>query len=169
MASRSKKKQQKRGVTSEEIKPVVKTRKDKIKDWFSENGGALVAFLVVVVFVTVSAIGLLGNLSRAGYSEYNQIINGNPTLMKIGSVDCPNCQAMEPDMLTVARDFDGRVNMIFYDAWNSREGRRMANKYNVTAVPTLIFFDENDVELSRLEGTTPRAEIIQRFSVHGWT
>ena len=72
--------------------------------------------------------------------------------MDIGSEGCGPCQMLKPILAELEEDYGDKVDFIFYEAWYTEEGKAMADKFGVTAVPCVIFLDKNGNEVERLVG-----------------
>jgi thiol-disulfide isomerase/thioredoxin len=49
------------------------------------------------------------------------------------------CQQLQPIIDELKTDYEDKVNIKFYDAWNTILGNNLAKEYGVTSIPTLIF------------------------------
>ncbi len=80
------------------------------------------------------------------------------TFIELGSVRCIPCQKMQPIMKSIEEKYPEQVNVVFHDVWTS-EGKPYADKYNIKAIPTQVFLDENGNEYFRHEGFFPEEEL----------
>lgn len=88
------------------------------------------------------------------------------TFIELGSVRCIPCQKMQPVMESVEEKFAGQVKVIFYDVWTP-EGSPYGDKYNVKAIPTQVFLDENGEEYFRHVGFFAEEELIKVLKSKG--
>ncbi len=88
------------------------------------------------------------------------------TFIELGSVRCVPCRMMQPIMEEIKKEYFGKVKVEFYDVW-TEEGRPYAEKYNINAIPTQIFLDENGKEYYRHVGFFPKDEIIKILELKG--
>ena len=88
------------------------------------------------------------------------------TFIELGSMRCGPCRMMQPVVEQIKKDFQGQVNVIFYDVW-STEGRPYGEQYNIRLIPTQVFLDKNGREYFRHEGFFPREEIIEVLKRQG--
>jgi len=147
-----------------------------------ERKQRLVIAIVIVAVIAVSAFAILnrddpspGTTPPDGdsgddtiYGPYGRLIDGNPTIMDIGSTSCIPCQQLQPVLDALGQKYDGEINFLFYDCWNTAEGADMANAYQLTVIPTLVFLDGNGHEVDRLMGYNSQEQIEAKMSELGW-
>lgn len=88
------------------------------------------------------------------------------TFIELGSVRCIPCKMMQPIMQEVEEKYGDEVKVIFYDVWTDA-GRPYAEKYQVRAIPTQVFLDENGKEFFRHVGFFPREELFEVLKKKG--
>jgi thioredoxin 1 len=88
------------------------------------------------------------------------------TLVELGSVNCIPCKAMQPVMKAVEKEYGGRVKVVFYDVWTP-EGRPYAEKYQIRAIPTQVFLDQDGKEFFRHMGFFSKEEIAKVLKQQG--
>ncbi len=88
------------------------------------------------------------------------------TFVELGSVRCIPCKMMQPIMKEIEEKYGDEVKVIFYDVWTP-EGRPYAEKYQIRAIPTQVFLDENGKEFFRHVGFFPREELFEVLKKKG--
>jgi len=88
-----------------------------------------------------------------------------PRLVDVGADKCIPCIKMAPILDQLRRDFTGRMEVQFVDAWKSREE---AASYGVQMIPTQIFYDSDGKELFRHTGFYSREEILGKWRELGY-
>ncbi|OIP83517.1 MAG: thioredoxin [Porphyromonadaceae bacterium CG2_30_38_12] len=88
------------------------------------------------------------------------------TFIELGSVRCIPCQKMQPIMKSVEEKYGSQVKVIFYDVWTPL-GKPMADKYEIQAIPTQVFLDENGKEFFRHEGFFEEEELVNVLKTKG--
>jgi thioredoxin 1 len=88
------------------------------------------------------------------------------TFIELGSVRCIPCKMMMPIMKEVEEKYGDEVKVIFYDVWTDA-GRPYAEKYQIRAIPTQVFLDENGKEFFRHVGFFPREELFEVLKKKG--
>ena len=71
---------------------------------------------------------------------------------------------MQPIMDEIEKEYEGTVKVVFYDVWTP-EGKPYAYEYNIQAIPTQVFLDENGVEYYRHQGFFPKEELIKILKI----
>ena len=88
------------------------------------------------------------------------------TFIELGSVRCIPCQKMQPVMKNIEEKYGKDVKVVFHDVWTP-EGKPFADQYDIKAIPTQVFLDENGKEFSRHEGYFPEEELVKVLKTKG--
>ncbi len=86
--------------------------------------------------------------------------SGLPSLVDFGSTTCVPCQMMAPIIEKLKSDYAGRLNVVFV---NVNEQKVLASRYEIEAIPTLIFYDKHGKEVSRHVGFLPEEQVRHRL------
>jgi thioredoxin 1 len=79
------------------------------------------------------------------------------TFIEVGADKCIPCKAMQPIMREIAKEYEGKIQVVFYDVWKFPV---YAQKYGVQVIPTQIFFNPGGQEIFRHTGIFPKEDII---------
>ncbi len=88
-----------------------------------------------------------------------------PKLVDVGADKCIPCIKMAPILDQLKKDFAGRMEVQFVDAWKNR---KEAGKYGVRMIPTQIFYATDGSELYRHTGFYGREEILGKWRELGY-
>ncbi len=88
------------------------------------------------------------------------------TFIELGSVRCIPCQMMQPIMKSVKEKYGTQINVVFHDVW-TETGAPYAQKYQIKAIPTQVFLDENGKEYFRHVGYFPEEELVKVLQQKG--
>ncbi|MBN2464101.1 thioredoxin family protein [candidate division WOR-3 bacterium] len=88
-----------------------------------------------------------------------------PKLWDFWTTWCPPCKQLKPTIEALEKEYEGKIEIRSID---SDENQDLARKFNVQAIPTLVFLDAKGNELSRIVGLVPRDTIVGRFKAHGF-
>ncbi len=88
-----------------------------------------------------------------------------PKLWDFWATWCPPCKQLKPTIEALEKEYEGKIEIRSID---SDENKELAQKFNVQAIPTLVFLDAKGNELSRIVGLVPRDTIVGRFKAHGF-
>ena len=91
--------------------------------------------------------------------------SGLPRLLDLGSDSCLPCKMMVPVLEELTQEYQGRLEVDFVDVWKSRQE---AEKFNISIIPTQIFFDAEGTELFRHEGYFSKEEILAKWKELGF-
>lgn len=120
---------------------------------------------IFTIFLILSSVFILGtNAQVAAKSEKKPTYK--VTFLELGSVRCIPCQQMQPILKSIVKKYGKQVKVVFHDVWTPL-GKPVADQYNIQAIPTQIFLDENGKEFFRHEGFFPEAEIIKVLLTKG--
>jgi len=82
-----------------------------------------------------------------------------PVLVDFSAVWCGPCKSLAPIVGEIAREYAGRVKVGKLDI---DEDRETPTRFDVMAVPTLIFF-KGGKELAKITGLRPKAAIKEQL------
>ena len=88
------------------------------------------------------------------------------TFIELGSVNCVPCRMMQPVTEQLEKNFPMDVRVVFYDVWTD-EDARYAEVYDIQAIPTQVFLDENGEEFYRHVGFFPYEQIVEVLEQQG--
>lgn len=123
--------------------------------------------IVIVLFISVAGVIVLTKNSDSNETVSVKTAEQKlPKLLDLGSHNCIPCKLMMPILDSLTNEYEGALEVEFIDVWEKREA---GEKYQISSIPTQIFFDENGVELFRHEGFWSKDEILNKFNELGIT
>ncbi len=88
-----------------------------------------------------------------------------PKLWDFFATWCPPCKQQAPIIEELAEEYKGQIEIVSIDTDKNRE---LAQKFDIQAIPTLVFLDASGKELSRRVGFFSKESIVARFKAHGF-
>jgi thioredoxin 1 len=85
-------------------------------------------------------------------------VEGMVTMIDLGAKKCIPCKMMAPIMVKMEKKYQGKAAIIFIDVWEHKE---QAQRFQIRAIPTQIFFDASGAEVYRHVGFLGEKEITQ--------
>ena len=82
-----------------------------------------------------------------------------PVLIDFWAPWCGPCQMMGPIITEVAKDMSGKATI---GKLNVDENQATAEKYNVSSIPTIIFF-KNGEEVERMIGVRSKEDLVKKL------
>jgi len=83
-----------------------------------------------------------------------------PVLLDCFAPWCGACRIIDPLIEELAAEWNGRIRV---GKLNVDENKRIASKFQISATPTLLIFD-NGILKERLTGALPKQHIMQKMS-----
>jgi thioredoxin 1 len=108
--------------------------------------------------------GSQSGLDLASIPLEQALSSGRPSLAEFGRGTCVPCKAMKPILEELARDYDGKLNVVIVEIDRYRD---LTSQYRIMAIPTQIFFDSGGREVTRHIGFLPEEEIIAQLKRMG--
>lgn len=90
--------------------------------------------------------------------------SGLPYVVKLGSDDCEACVLIDPVLVALADEFEGKVNFIKIDVYKYP---KIASDNRVSVIPTTIFYDASGAKLGTAQGFMDAALFKARMKGFG--
>ena len=119
----------------------------------------LALFLIAFSLSSIAQTNVNGNTKK-------DAIKYKVTFVELGSVRCIPCKQMQPVMKSIEQKYSTQVKVVFYDVWTT-EGKPFGAQYNIEAIPTQVFLDENGKEFFRHVGFFEESELIKVLQTKG--
>ena len=87
-----------------------------------------------------------------------------PKLLDFGAGTCIPCKAMAPILKGLAEEYKGRVDIKIIEVYQERE---MTQANRIRLIPTQVFYDTKNQEVSRHEGFMDKEQIKKVFDKMG--
>ena len=87
-----------------------------------------------------------------------------PKLLDFGAGTCIPCKAMAPILKGLAEEYKGRVDIKIIEVYQERE---MTQANRIRLIPTQVFYDSKNQEVSRHEGFMDKEQIKKVFDKMG--
>jgi thiol-disulfide isomerase/thioredoxin len=88
-----------------------------------------------------------------------------PTLLDLGSTTCIPCKQMMPVLDELGKELTGKLKVQFVDIYAEPA---VAEKYEISSIPTQVFLDPEGKELFRHIGFFPKADILAKWGELGY-
>ena len=121
-----------------------------------------VAVLVLAVCIVII---LKQRMSPALGTKNDVHTKAMPRLVDVGAKTCIPCKLMAPILEELKTEYAGRLQVDFLDVSINPE---FAGQYEVTIIPTQIFFDASGKELFRHEGFLSKEDILAKWKELGF-
>jgi thioredoxin 1 len=91
------------------------------------------------------------------------LASSKPTLAGFVGQECA-CKNITPTLEELAVEYEGRCNVLVLDY---SEYKGLFSQYDVTLVPTQVYFDSSGAEVERIVGYSTKEEMINRLTGMG--
>ena len=124
-----------------------------------------VLFALLAVLMLSTACSKDGAASPSAGSDQLEeaLASGKPTLAGFVGKVCA-CKNITPTLEELAAEYDGRCSILILDV---AENKDLFNRYNVTLVPTQVYFDSSGAEVGRIIGSSTKQEMLERLKGMG--
>lgn len=102
-----------------------------------------------------------------GDSKKDTGVEALPRLLDLGAKKCIPCKKMAPILEELSDEYAGIFDVEFIDVWLP-ENEKRAEEYNISLIPTQIFFDASGKELWRHEGFLAKEDILAKWKELGY-
>ena len=127
---------------------------------------------LVVVLVAVVAIVIInkqmgsspGTDAAKSAAQVSPPAAGLPRLLDLGSTTCIPCKMMAPILEELKKEYAGRLQVEFVDVMANPDAGR---SYQISLIPTQIFFDASGKERFRHEGFFAKEDILAKWKQLG--
>ena len=126
---------------------------------------AKITTVAVLVLAVCIVIILKQRMSPALGTKNDVHTKAMPRLVDVGAKTCIPCKLMAPILEELKTEYAGRLQVDFLDVSINPE---FAGQYEVTIIPTQIFFDASGKELFRHEGFLSKEDILAKWKELGF-
>jgi len=119
--------------------------------------------LAVALIVMLMVVSACSQNSTSGGVLDDALASGKPTLAGFVGQVCA-CKNITPILEELAVEYEGRCNVLVLDV---ADYKSLFSQYDVTLVPTQIYFDSSGVEVERIVGSSTKEEMIDRLTGMG--
>lgn len=98
--------------------------------------------------------------SSSHAAEESLPVPGMVTMIDLGATRCIPCKMMAPILERLGKAYEGKAAIRFIDIWENPEAK---SRYDITAIPTQIFYDKNGNERERHTGFLDEESIRKKL------
>ena len=124
----------------------------------------LVLAVCIVIILRKESLGLKQRMPPPLGTKNDVPAKTIPRLVDVGAKTCIPCKLMAPILEELKTEYAGRLRVEFLDV-SINPG--FAGQYEVTIIPTQIFFDASGKELFRHEGFMSKEDILNKWNELG--
>lgn len=105
--------------------------------------------------------------NQEGYVEFKLALkSGKIMIVKFGLEICAGCVEANKILISLMPTYD---KAIYFSKVDLMEDREAEKKYNITCMPTIIFFDKSGKEFHRIEGEISKEAIVKVIESICWS
>ena len=115
------------------------------------------SFSVIALILSIACVPATGGQISA---VRDIPVNNMVTMVDLGAKYCVPCKMMAPILTELEKEYQGRAAVIFIDI---REQKGKAKEFNVSTIPTQIFYDKSGQEVWRHTGFLDKESIKEKL------
>jgi len=124
----------------------------------------LATLLIALPCFVVACSGDSANSDNSTPTELGEALaSGRPTLAGFVAPVCA-CNNITPTLDDLAVEYEGQFNVLVLDYYDHKG---LFAEYDITLVPTQVYFDSNGVEVERIVGYSTKEEMVNRLTGMG--
>lgn len=133
----------------------------------------LIIFLIIIIALVVVAV-----VFSEDETEYIKEISLNDVIDKqedkdsfilyIKQTDCEHCKEFTPTLMSVLRENDIKAYALNLTDLTEEEMEIYTDTFDVNGTPTVLFFDEGNESLIRIEGAQSKAKVESKLESTGF-
>lgn len=133
----------------------------------------LIIFLIIIIALVVVAV-----VFSEDETEYIKEISLNDVIDKqedkdsfilyIKQTDCEHCKEFTPTLMSVLRENDIIAYALNLTDLTEEEMEIYTDTFDVNGTPTVLFFDEGNESLIRIEGAQSKAKVKSKLESTGF-
>lgn len=101
----------------------------------------------------------MNELLQVTDKNFHEALRAPSAIIEFWATWCPGCKGAKPTIERLASEFQGQVLIVGADI---EEAPKATEKYEITAIPWLVFFKDG-MEFYRIDGTTPYRRLISEI------
>ena len=98
------------------------------------------------------------HITSENFKELTQ--SGKPLVLDFWATWCGPCKRLAPVIEEVATEYEGRVNIGKCDV---EEDDELAMQFQVSSIPTIVFFNKQGEVFKRLVGLQSKATLVENI------
>jgi thioredoxin 1 len=125
---------------------------------------AVLLALLALLMLSTACSKDSANSDNSTTNELEEALtSGKPTLAGFVGKVCA-CKDITPTLEELAAEYEGRCNVLVLDVADCKS---LFSEYDVTLVPTQVYFDSSGAEVERIVGASTKEEMIDRLAGAG--
>jgi len=112
--------------------------------------------VMALIWAIAGVPATAGQISEARDIPVKNVV----TMVDLGAKFCVPCKLMAPILAELEEEYQGRAAVIFVDV---REQKGKAKEFNVSTIPTQIFYDNSGQEVWRHVGFLDKEKIKKKL------
>ncbi len=139
---------------------------------FKKYKWLIILLVVIVLLIAVSLIfseddeKYIHDISLSEVSS--KIKNGDSFILYIKQTDCEHCKAFTPNFIAALSESNLEAYSLNISDLSDEDNEKYEEMFDVDGTPTVLFFDNGNESLIRIEGEQTKARIKSKFESVGF-
>ena len=134
--------------------------------------GLIIFLIIIIALVIVAVVFSEDETEFIKEISLNDVIDkqedGDSFILYIKQTDCEHCKEFTPTFLSVLREHDIKAYALNLTNLTEEENEIYADTFDVEGTPTVLFFDEGNESLIRIEGAQSKAKVESKLETTGF-
>lgn len=133
----------------------------------------LIILVIIIVALAVVAIVFSEDedkyLHEISYSKVMKKIDNNDTfILYIKQTDCEHCKVFTPRFMSALKESKLEAYVLNLTNLSTEDNEKYKDDFDVEGTPTVLFYDEGNESLIRIEGEQTKEKIISKLKSAGF-
>ena len=135
--------------------------------WLIILGIVIIALITISIVFTEDESKYLHDITLSKVIKKKE--KGDRFILYIKQTNCEHCKVFTPRFVSALKDTKLEAYVLNLTNLTDEENETYSNTFDVEGTPTVLFFDEGNESLIRIEGEQTKDRIISKLKSAGFT
>ena len=134
--------------------------------------GLIIFLIIIIALVVVAVVFSEDETDYIKEITLNDVINkqedGDSFILYIKQTNCEHCAEFTPTFMGVLREHNLKAYALNLTDLTEEENEIYADTFDVSGTPTVLFFEDGNESLIRIEGAQSKAKVKSKLESTGF-